>query len=232
MARITADERGAGAAGRVLRCRPRRARRCGVGGAVAGCPGPCGSPSSWSIRSPRCSSASGTGNAERIPADRPGPARAQPHLDPGSAGLRPAGLGPRPGAALPRQGVGLPRARPARCCAGAGQIPVARFTADAHEALHAAEADLAAGNIVVIYPEGSVTRDPDWWPMESRTGVARLALTTDAVVAARRAVGGAAACTTTTPTSCTSACGRRRTTWSGSRSTSRRSAPGSAPVNR
>lgn len=65
---------------------------------------------------------------------------------------------------------------------GAGQIPVARFTADAHEALHAAEADLAAGNVVVIYPEGSVTRDPDWWPMEARTGVARLALTTDAVV--------------------------------------------------
>ena len=65
---------------------------------------------------------------------------------------------------------------------GAGQIPVARFTADAHEALRAAEADLAAGNLVVIYPEGSVTRDPRWWPMESRTGVARLALTTDAVV--------------------------------------------------
>jgi 1-acyl-sn-glycerol-3-phosphate acyltransferase len=64
----------------------------------------------------------------------------------------------------------------------AGQIPVARFTADAHEALLAAEADLIAGNLVVIYPEGSVTRDPDWWPMESRTGVARLALTTDAVV--------------------------------------------------
>ena len=64
----------------------------------------------------------------------------------------------------------------------AGQIPVARFSADAHEALDAAKADLAAGNVVVIYPEGSVTRDPDWWPMEARTGVARLALTTDAVV--------------------------------------------------
>ncbi len=63
-----------------------------------------------------------------------------------------------------------------------GQIPVARFSADAHEALSAAQADLAAGNLVVIYPEGSVTRDPDWWPMESRTGVARVALTTDAVV--------------------------------------------------
>jgi 1-acyl-sn-glycerol-3-phosphate acyltransferase len=64
----------------------------------------------------------------------------------------------------------------------AGQIPVARFSADAHEALAAAEADLDAGNVVVIYPEGSVTRDPDWWPMQARTGVARLALTTDAVV--------------------------------------------------
>ena len=64
----------------------------------------------------------------------------------------------------------------------AGQIPVARFSADAHSALDAARADLAAGNVIVIYPEGSVTRDPDWWPMQARTGVARLALTTDAVV--------------------------------------------------
>ena len=64
----------------------------------------------------------------------------------------------------------------------AGQIPVARFSADAHAALDAAKADLDAGNLIVIYPEGSVTRDPDWWPMQSRTGVARLALTTDAVV--------------------------------------------------
>jgi 1-acyl-sn-glycerol-3-phosphate acyltransferase len=64
----------------------------------------------------------------------------------------------------------------------AGQIPVARFSADGHAALEAAKADLDAGNVVVIYPEGSVTRDPDWWPMRARTGVARLALTTDAVV--------------------------------------------------
>jgi 1-acyl-sn-glycerol-3-phosphate acyltransferase len=65
---------------------------------------------------------------------------------------------------------------------GAGQIPVARFSDSAHEALEAAQADLEAGNVVVIYPEGSVTRDPQWWPMQARTGVARLALTTDAVV--------------------------------------------------
>jgi 1-acyl-sn-glycerol-3-phosphate acyltransferase len=65
---------------------------------------------------------------------------------------------------------------------GAGQIPVARFSSRAHGALDAARADLEAGNVIVIYPEGSVTRDPDWWPMQARSGAARLALTTDAVV--------------------------------------------------
>ncbi|MCW2701104.1 MAG: 1-acyl-sn-glycerol-3-phosphate acyltransferase [Blastococcus sp.] len=65
---------------------------------------------------------------------------------------------------------------------GAGQIPVARSSARAHGALDAARADLEAGNVIVIYPEGSVTRDPEWWPMQARSGAARLALTTDAVV--------------------------------------------------
>jgi 1-acyl-sn-glycerol-3-phosphate acyltransferase len=69
-----------------------------------------------------------------------------------------------------------------RILLSAGQIPVARGSADARTSLTAAEADLARGNVVVIYPEGSVTRDPDWWPMEARTGVARLALSTDAAV--------------------------------------------------
>ncbi|WP_051684199.1 1-acyl-sn-glycerol-3-phosphate acyltransferase [Blastococcus sp. URHD0036] len=64
----------------------------------------------------------------------------------------------------------------------AGQIPVVRGTSDAARSVEQARLDLAAGNVVVIYPEGSVTRDPDWWPMQSRTGVARLALTTDAPV--------------------------------------------------
>jgi 1-acyl-sn-glycerol-3-phosphate acyltransferase len=64
----------------------------------------------------------------------------------------------------------------------AGQIPVARGSSEARGSLAAAVADLEAGNVVVIYPEGSVTRDEHWWPMQARTGVARLALTTDAVV--------------------------------------------------
>src|SRR5690606_31335223 len=42
---------------------------------------------------------------------------------------------------------------------------------------HAEEA-LREGACVVVYPEGTVTRDPDLWPMVGKTGVARLALAT------------------------------------------------------
>jgi 1-acyl-sn-glycerol-3-phosphate acyltransferase len=65
---------------------------------------------------------------------------------------------------------------------GAGQIPVSRGSSEAASSVDAARQALQRGDVVVIYPEGSVTRDPDWWPMQARTGVARLALTTDAVV--------------------------------------------------
>jgi len=62
------------------------------------------------------------------------------------------------------------------------QIPVYRGSTVAGDSLREAEAALAAGDAVVIYPEGTVTRDPDWWPMRSMTGAARLALTTGAPV--------------------------------------------------
>ena len=65
---------------------------------------------------------------------------------------------------------------------GAKQIPVYRGTADASKALTAAVEALAAGECVLIYPEGSATRDPDCWPMRARTGVARLALMSGAPV--------------------------------------------------
>ena len=70
----------------------------------------------------------------------------------------------------------------ARVLTGAGQIPVHRGTADAAHALHAAVEALQAGACVVIYPEGTVTRDPDTWPMVAKTGVARLALLSGAPV--------------------------------------------------
>ena len=56
------------------------------------------------------------------------------------------------------------------------QIPVNRGSADAAQSLHEAKAALDRGECVIIYPEGTITRDPDWWPMRAKTGVARLAL--------------------------------------------------------
>ncbi len=69
-----------------------------------------------------------------------------------------------------------------RVMRGAGQIPVDRHAPDASRALDPAVAALAAGELVVIYPEGTVTRDPGGWPMRARTGVARLALLSGAPV--------------------------------------------------
>ena len=65
---------------------------------------------------------------------------------------------------------------------GSGQIPVYRGTADAQQSLRDAHQALQDGKLVVIYPEGTITKDPDGWPMVSRTGVARLALDNDVPV--------------------------------------------------
>jgi 1-acyl-sn-glycerol-3-phosphate acyltransferase len=63
-----------------------------------------------------------------------------------------------------------------------GQIPVYRNTAQAGDSLRAAETALAAGECVAVFPEGTLTRDPDLWPMVAKTGVARLALASRAPV--------------------------------------------------
>lgn len=65
---------------------------------------------------------------------------------------------------------------------GAGQIPVHRHSADASKALDAAVEALARGETIVLYPEGTVSRDPEKWPMAGRTGIARLALLSGAPV--------------------------------------------------
>jgi 1-acyl-sn-glycerol-3-phosphate acyltransferase len=69
-----------------------------------------------------------------------------------------------------------------RIMAGSGQIPVYRESADAQQSLSAGVQALKDGKLVLIYPEGTITRDPDGWPMQSRTGVARLALSADVPV--------------------------------------------------
>jgi 1-acyl-sn-glycerol-3-phosphate acyltransferase len=59
---------------------------------------------------------------------------------------------------------------------GSGQIPVYRGTTDAAKSLRDAVAALERGEAVVIYPEGTTTKDPDNWPMQAKTGIARLVL--------------------------------------------------------
>ena len=60
----------------------------------------------------------------------------------------------------------------------AGQIPVVRESKDAAKALGHAIKLLEAGHCLGVYPEGTLTRDPQGWPMLAKTGLARLAIIT------------------------------------------------------
>ncbi len=59
-----------------------------------------------------------------------------------------------------------------------GQIPVQR-TGGGRGSLEAAGKLAHEGLAVVIYPEGTLTRDPDLWPMRGKTGAVRAALVND-----------------------------------------------------
>ncbi|MEE1649802.1 lysophospholipid acyltransferase family protein [Brachybacterium sp. J144] len=63
---------------------------------------------------------------------------------------------------------------------GAQQIPVSRGTGRGADALTAAKRALGRGEMLMVFPEGTYTRDPELWPMQGRTGAARLALATGA----------------------------------------------------
>ena len=60
----------------------------------------------------------------------------------------------------------------------AGQIPVERLSRNAIGAYDAAVQAIGRGECIVIYPEGTLSRDPDLWPMKGKTGAARIALAT------------------------------------------------------
>lgn len=60
------------------------------------------------------------------------------------------------------------------------QVPVYRASSKAGDALDAAREALADGKVIGIMPEGTLTRDPDLWPMRAKSGVGRLALTSGA----------------------------------------------------
>ena len=65
---------------------------------------------------------------------------------------------------------------------GAKQIPVYRETGSASQAYSAAVDAVRRGELVVIYPEATLTRDPALWPMVGKTGAARVALETGSPV--------------------------------------------------
>jgi 1-acyl-sn-glycerol-3-phosphate acyltransferase len=62
------------------------------------------------------------------------------------------------------------------------QIPVERGSVEAVKSLDALIGALNEGGAVIIYPEGTTTREPNLWPMRGKTGAARLALVTGAPV--------------------------------------------------
>jgi 1-acyl-sn-glycerol-3-phosphate acyltransferase len=63
----------------------------------------------------------------------------------------------------------------------AGMIPIARTSSSvsAKDTLDTAELLVKRGDGLVVYPEGTLTRDPDLWPMRGKTGAARIALAGD-----------------------------------------------------
>ncbi|MGW9112434.1 lysophospholipid acyltransferase family protein [Microbacterium sp. NPDC055683] len=60
-----------------------------------------------------------------------------------------------------------------------GMVPVARSRGAAAQALAQAKELAAKRNGVIVYPEGTLTRDPALWPMRGKSGAVRLALAGD-----------------------------------------------------
>ena len=60
----------------------------------------------------------------------------------------------------------------------AGQVPVHRESDGASDAIENSSALLNLGHCVVVYPEGTLTRDENLWPMVAKTGAARIAVST------------------------------------------------------
>lgn len=62
-----------------------------------------------------------------------------------------------------------------------GMVPVARSSSRAASAQTIAQSRelVENGRGVIVYPEGTLTRDPDLWPMRGKSGAVRLALAGD-----------------------------------------------------
>ena len=59
-----------------------------------------------------------------------------------------------------------------------GQIPVFRSGRKNSDPMESAYEVLNAGHVIGIFPEGTLTREPDQWPMRGKTGAIRIALET------------------------------------------------------
>ncbi|WP_420364891.1 lysophospholipid acyltransferase family protein [Curtobacterium sp. L3-7] len=63
---------------------------------------------------------------------------------------------------------------------GMGQIPVERSgRTRISDPLGGGRSLVESGGAVIVYPEGTLTRDPDLWPMRGKTGAVRIALEND-----------------------------------------------------
>jgi 1-acyl-sn-glycerol-3-phosphate acyltransferase len=62
-----------------------------------------------------------------------------------------------------------------------GMVPVARTSsaASARLTIETSQALVQHGRGVIVYPEGTLTRDPGMWPMRGKTGAVRLAMAGD-----------------------------------------------------
>ncbi len=60
-----------------------------------------------------------------------------------------------------------------------GMVPVPRASTSANQSMKAAEQIARDGRGVIVYAEGTLTRDPELWPMRGKTGAVRLALAGD-----------------------------------------------------
>ena len=69
-----------------------------------------------------------------------------------------------------------------RIISEAGQVPVHRESDGASDAIESAVKLLELGHCVGVYPEGTLTRDENLWPMVAKTGAARIAIKSGAPV--------------------------------------------------
>ncbi len=101
------------------------------------------------------------------------------YLDPLAHGYMLVKAGRRPRYLAKKELFGNPLLR--SVLRGTKQIPVERGSGSAAPIETAREA-LKEGEVVLVYPEATVTSNPDCSPMRGKTGIARLALTEDVPV--------------------------------------------------